>query len=126
MSMAWSVESRVPFLDHRLVEFVFSLDDDDKLREGKTKYILRKSLQGIVPDIVLTRREKQSFSGGEICMWLRGPLRHLTDLPLKLEGLDVPDSRRAANVLQEFKSGNNQAARVAWNIVNLNYWLHRQ
>jgi asparagine synthase (glutamine-hydrolysing) len=42
-AMAFSIESRVPFLDHRLVEFVFSLPDEDKIRMSETKHILRHS-----------------------------------------------------------------------------------
>ena len=47
--MAFSIESRVPFLDHRLVEFVFSIADTDKFSNGETKKILRDSMRGILP-----------------------------------------------------------------------------
>ncbi len=60
-SMAWSIESRVPFLDYRLVEFALSLPVEHKLRGGRTKAVLRAGLRGIVPDRVLERRDKMGF-----------------------------------------------------------------
>src|SRR6185369_10022380 len=55
MSMATSVESRVPFLDHKLVEFTCSLPERLKLRGGTTKYILRESMKGVLPEAILSR-----------------------------------------------------------------------
>jgi asparagine synthase (glutamine-hydrolysing) len=61
MSMANSLEARVPLLDHPLVEFACSLPPDLRFREGKTKYLLRRVLEGRVPAEVLTR-PKQGFA----------------------------------------------------------------
>src|SRR5206468_12785779 len=55
MSMAASVESRVPFLDHKLVEFVAMLPDEWKLSGWTTKRILRESMRGLLPDSILNR-----------------------------------------------------------------------
>ncbi len=60
-SMAFSIESRVPFLDHRLVEFIIGLSDDMKIQNGWTKIILRKSLQDLLPDEITWRRGKLGF-----------------------------------------------------------------
>lgn len=60
-SMAWSVESRVPFLDHNLVEFIIGLPNEYKFRGGRTKAILRAGMRGIVPDEILDRRDKMGF-----------------------------------------------------------------
>jgi asparagine synthase (glutamine-hydrolysing) len=79
MSMATSLETRAPFLDADVMELAFSLPGDLKVRNGERKYILKRALQGIVPDRVLTRR-KEGFS---IPMknWLR---RELAPLMLSL------------------------------------------
>jgi asparagine synthase (glutamine-hydrolysing) len=58
MSMAASVEARVPFLDHRLVEFSFRIPQDLKLKQGITKYILKKAAEGIIPNDVIWRKKK--------------------------------------------------------------------
>ena len=61
ISMAHSIESRLPFLDHRLVEFVFSLPGEYKLRDGRGKALLREAVRGDVPDSILRDRPKLGF-----------------------------------------------------------------
>jgi asparagine synthase (glutamine-hydrolysing) len=60
-SMAYSIESRVPFLDHRLVEYGVALDSGVKIRDGWHKYVLRKTGEGRLPPEVLWRRDKKGF-----------------------------------------------------------------
>jgi asparagine synthase (glutamine-hydrolysing) len=68
--MAHSIESRVPFLDYRLVEFLLSLPNDYKISEGVTKRILRESMIGILPESVRTRMDKVGFVTPEE-VWLK-------------------------------------------------------
>jgi asparagine synthase (glutamine-hydrolysing) len=70
LSMAFSIESRVPFLDHRLVELAFSLPDDVKRRAGWSKYGLRRALDGLLPSSVVWRRDKKGFPT-PVGSWLR-------------------------------------------------------
>lgn len=60
-AMAHSVEVRLPYLSHQLVEFIFSLPSTYKINEGWTKYILRKSMEGRVPSSILFRKDKKGF-----------------------------------------------------------------
>lgn len=69
VSMATSVETRVPFLDHRLVEYAMTIPASLKLKEGQTKYILKQAVKGIVPDDIIDRR-KQGFAA-PIDEWFR-------------------------------------------------------
>jgi asparagine synthase (glutamine-hydrolysing) len=79
MTMAVSLEARVPLLDHRIVEFALNLPDQMKLQRGKTKIILRRAMKEVLPQSVLTK-PKQGFSI-PLKHWLRGPLKPLmTDL----------------------------------------------
>jgi asparagine synthase (glutamine-hydrolysing) len=79
MSMAVSLEARVPLLDHRIVEFALNLPPQMKLRGGTTKVLLRRAVAGLLPAEVLAK-PKQGFSI-PLKHWLRGPLRPLlTDL----------------------------------------------
>jgi asparagine synthase (glutamine-hydrolysing) len=60
-SMAFSIESRVPFLDRRFVEFGLSLPDSQKIEAGVTKVVLRDAMRGILPDATIDRRDKQGY-----------------------------------------------------------------
>ena len=64
--MAFSVESRLPFLDYRLVEFALSLPDDFKIKNGKRKFILRESMKHILPKQVYQRYDKLGFPTPEL------------------------------------------------------------
>jgi asparagine synthase (glutamine-hydrolysing) len=59
--MDHSIESRVPFLDYRLVEFAFMLPDEWKIRDVTTKYILRACMKGILPETIRNRKDKIGF-----------------------------------------------------------------
>lgn len=69
-SMAFSIEARVPFLDYRLVEFCLDLSEEEKVGGGVSKSILRRSLRGLVPDLVLDRRDKMGFLTAEP-LWMK-------------------------------------------------------
>lgn len=120
-SMAFSIESRVPFLDHRLVEFIFSLADEDKINQGETKYILRKSLAPILPETITNRKDKKGFvTPGEV-KWLRGSLKFLVDADFN--NIDFINQTKAKMVIEDFKKGNNKNANLVWRLAVLNYWL---
>jgi len=61
IGMAFSIEARMPFLDYRLVNFVFSLENRYKIEKGWNKSVLRKAMQGILPDEIAYRKDKKGF-----------------------------------------------------------------
>lgn len=69
-SMAFSIEARVPYLDYRLVEHVSSLPQDQKIRHGITKFVLRMAIKGLVPEAVRCRMDKKGFSTPEE-VWMK-------------------------------------------------------
>jgi asparagine synthase (glutamine-hydrolysing) len=73
-SMAFSREVRLPFLDHRLVEFLYAIPSDQKIHDTQTKVVLRSAISGIVPEEIRNRKDKMGYAPPEI-VWLRGPLR---------------------------------------------------
>jgi len=77
-SMAFSREVRLPFLDPRVVEFLFAIPEEQKIRGTVTKVILRRAMSGLVPDKILRRTDKIGFETPE-AEWLRGPLRAWAD-----------------------------------------------
>ena len=72
-SMWFSLESRVPFLDYRLVEKILSLPPDEIIANGLTKFILRKAMKGILPEQIRLRKEKIGFMTPE-SEWFRTPI----------------------------------------------------
>jgi len=73
-SMAFSREVRLPYLDHRVVEYLFAIPEAQKIRGATTKFILRNAMQGRLPDKITNRTDKKGFETPQSA-WLRGPLR---------------------------------------------------
>ncbi|BDQ34719.1 asparagine synthase (glutamine-hydrolyzing) [Pseudodesulfovibrio portus] len=73
-SMANGVEIRMPFMDHRIVTLAFSLAWDDKVRDGYTKAVVRRGVDGIVPPDITWRRTKIGFNS-PVVDWMKGPLK---------------------------------------------------
>lgn len=119
-SMTFSIESRVPFLDHRLVTYAFQLPNEDKINKGETKHILRKALNGILPDPIRNRQDKKGFVTPGENKWLREPLKNI----LHVDQLDFPfiDLKKAKETIENYKNGTNEG-RLVWRLISLNQWL---
>jgi asparagine synthase (glutamine-hydrolysing) len=125
MSMATSVESRVPFLDHKLVEFTARMPDTMKLRGATTKYVLRESMKGILPEKILTR-SKMGFPV-PIGSWFRGPFKSIIDEYVLSEralsrGIFAPDFVR--QVVSRHQAGEDHSERL-WSLLNFEIWLRQ-
>ena len=70
IGMSTSIEARVPFLDHHLVEFTMDIPMEHKVRNGEAKYLLKKAVKGLIPDEIINRK-KMGF-GAPMSQWLRG------------------------------------------------------
>jgi asparagine synthase (glutamine-hydrolysing) len=123
-TMAVSLEARAPFLDHKLVEFAFSLPLELKIRDGVGKWLLRQLLFRHVPR-ELIERPKMGF-GVPIDAWLRGPLKQWAG------DLLAPDSLRAQGFLEpapiarawgEHQSGRQNNQHFLWNALMFQAWL---
>jgi asparagine synthase (glutamine-hydrolysing) len=126
MSMAASVESRVPFLDHRLVEFAAALPVGLKLRGFTTKRILRESMKSLLPSSILARR-KMGFPV-PVGSWFRGRWRGIVnELALgeraRERGIFRPDVVRC--LADEHLSGRVDHTERLWALVNFELWLRR-
>jgi asparagine synthase (glutamine-hydrolysing) len=123
MSMATSVESRVPFLDHKLVEFTSGLPERLKLRRWTTKYVLRQSMKGILPETILSR-PKMGFPV-PVGTWFRGAYASVLDDYVLSEralsrGIFSPDFVRSLVRLHQ-SGGENHSERL-WALVNFEIW----
>ncbi|HNQ12777.1 MAG TPA: asparagine synthase (glutamine-hydrolyzing) [Bacteroidia bacterium] len=122
-SMAFSIESRVPFLDHRLVEFCFELNNRDKIHHTETKYILRESLSNVLPDAIYNRQDKKGFVTPGESKWLRGPLQHLLDI--NFSTLPFLNAKKCKSIVERYKKGDNSLALLTWRLAVLHYWMNK-
>lgn len=125
--MAVSLEGRVPFLDHRVVEFAWQLPLEYKLREGQTKWCLRQVLYKHVPKSLI-ERPKMGF-GVPIDSWLRGPLREwASDLldPATLKQQGFFDEVAVQQMWVEHLSGRLNWQYHLWDILMFQAWLAEQ
>ena len=123
-SMAFSIESRVPFLDYRLVEFVFSLPSDFKIRNGWNKWIMRQALKDILPDKIVKRRWKVGFSTPEVA-WLRESKKEINEILTSKSFLSRPyfNHAKIQKAFEEFVAGKNDESMLFWRIINIELWL---
>jgi asparagine synthase (glutamine-hydrolysing) len=123
MSMAASIESRVPFLDHHLVEFVAALPARMKLRGFQTKWILREAVKGLVPPAILARR-KMGFPV-PFAHWMRGPSRQLArDVLLDPRSVQrgIVDRHGVERLLAAHAAGETEGGDAIWSLLNLELW----
>ena len=123
-SMAHSVESRVPFLDHRLVEFALGLPDDFKLAMGVTKRVLRRGMSGILPDPIRDRVDKMAFVTPEES-WMR--MDGGAAFRAKL-GAAVDTSRgilggESLSLLDDILGGTRPFGAVPWRLMAFGDWM---
>ena len=122
MSMAASIESRVPFLDHKLVEFAARLPERMKLRGITTKYILRAAMRNKLPKEILSRK-KMGFPV-PIGKWLRGPFSHVVDeyiLGNRARERGVLKDEYIRELVKRHNSGENHSERL-WSLINFEIW----
>jgi asparagine synthase (glutamine-hydrolysing) len=123
-SMAASLEARCPILDHRVVEFCWTLPNSAKVRHGQGKWLLRQVLSRYLPRHLFDR-PKQGFNV-PIGAWLRGPLRSwAADLlsESRLRHQHLLDAARVQNCWLEHLSGRRDHSRTLWAVLMLQSWL---
>jgi len=123
MSMATSIESRVPFLDHEFVEFSTRVPEHMKLRNGEGKYIVKKAIEGLVPHEIIYRK-KMGFPT-PLRQWLREPRADgLFDILRARDGLLAQYINRAEldRLIERQRSNAEDATDRVWRLITLQLW----
>jgi asparagine synthase (glutamine-hydrolysing) len=124
-SMAFSIETRLPFLDYRLVEFVFGLPMSQKIKEGKTKVVLRNAMKNILPEEVRNRRDKMGFVTPED-IWFRTVLRNQIYEIISSKSFAERGYFNADKVKEIFErhcKGERNVSSMIWRWVNTELWF---
>jgi len=124
-SMAHSVEARLPFLDHHLVEFLFNLPSEKKINHGWTKAILRDAMKNKIPEMVRLRKDKMGFVTPEQKWMQKLPDKILDEL---LSSSEVRHSGyfnvdNARKVFKSITTGKQPFTFLPWRILNFSIWL---
>lgn len=123
-SMAHSIESRVPFLDYRLVEFIFSLPTEYKINTGITKRILRNGLNGILPDKIKNRMSKLGFATPEE-VWVKQ--NHLLFREKLIDALEacptIFNRTQVLEIFDEIIAGKRAFDFWLWRIISFGTWF---
>lgn len=126
-SMAFSVESRVPFMDYRLIEFTLGLPEKFIYRRGERKYILRQSLRGVVPEEILERKDKMGFVSPEE-RWIKEEgkewfNRAMDNAPVAIERF--VNKAEFDRLLVDMQTGRRSFDFSVWRTICLNYYLKK-
>ena len=122
--MASSVESRVPFLDYRLVEFIVSLPEEFKIKDGLTKWIFRESLGQILPQKILNRYDKMGFVTPET-FWMKENIGVFkNEFFSACKGLSqFVNIHKVKSFIDSYSFDNDMTNSIIWRIVCLGRWL---
>jgi asparagine synthase (glutamine-hydrolysing) len=123
ITMSESLEARVPFLDHKLIEFTMDIPEKWKTKNGVAKYLLKKAVEGIIPDDIIYRK-KMGFAA-PMADWLRGEFGHHVEqavLSSKLlqRGFFNVDYIRAMFV--DHRNQRRDTSLYIWTLFNLTSW----
>jgi len=126
-SMAFSIESRVPYLDVRLVEYVASLPLDRKIRNGVTKIALRSAVKGIIPESIRCRMDKMGFVTPEE-IWMKEALRPFVLAVISSDSFRARPYWNADAVMKDYQAfidGKSAYSPGVWRIVCTELWLRK-
>jgi asparagine synthase (glutamine-hydrolysing) len=123
MSMKNSLEVRVPFLDHRVVELAFNIRGSQKLHKGKSKYILKETFKDLLPPSLYCR-PKAGFEI-PIGLWLKTDLKFLIDQYLserRIKEQGIFEYEIVDELIQDLFSVRRDTSWMLWNLIVFQYW----
>ena len=123
ISMSVALEARVPFLDHKFVEFTMDIPMEWKIRNGIPKYLLKKSVEGLIPDQIIYRK-KMGF-GAPMAQWLRGDFGRQVEAGILGSGLmkrGYFNREYISELISDHRAGRADNSLYIWTLFNLTSW----
>jgi asparagine synthase (glutamine-hydrolysing) len=128
-SMAFSLEARVPFLDHKLVEYIFNLPIDQKIKNGWNRYVYRQAMKGHIPESIRTRRSKIGFTNPELA-WMKAKKDTILEIfnSSEFSNRGLYNTTEITNSFTSWVNGDKKYAGdplLFWRILNTELWIRR-
>ena len=125
-SMAFSIEARVPFLDHEIVEHIFALPIDQKIKGGWNRAVYRNAMKGRMPEKNRLRRSKIGFTNPDIA-WMKARADYIRDVfsSRELAGREVYDQPHLVDAWDEYLAGRPGDGLIFWRVLVTELWMRR-
>ncbi len=127
-AMRWSIESRVPFCDHEVVEYVLSLPSEARISRGITKKILREAFDGLVPSEVIWRKDKVAFATPDDDLLRTEIGKKVVEKIISSESFKSRpywDHRKVEKMFRKHLESKGNYGREIWKMIILELWLRR-
>lgn len=124
-SMAFSIEARLPFLDYRLIEFIFALPNPQKIRDGMTKVVLRNAMKGILPEKIRQRVDKMGFVTPE-ATWFRTTCKNQISEIIhsnSFKNRGYFNTQKVQEHFSRFCTESEHDSTLFWRCINLELWM---
>jgi asparagine synthase (glutamine-hydrolysing) len=124
--MAFSIEARVPFLDHELVEFIFGLPIDQKIKGGWNRAVYRNAMKGRMPEKNRLRRSKIGFTNPDIA-WMKEKAREIRAIFASPEvaSRGIYNAGQLVTAWDEYLAGRPGDGLVFWRVLVTELWMRR-
>lgn len=125
MSMRWSIESRVPFLDNRIVEFALRVPSYFKVKNGLGKYIFRDAVKGIVPSEILNNKIKRGYPT-PVKFWFKNEMFEYIHLFFYKDDLfiyEIFNYSTVKSIILDHRSGKSDNSAIIWKLLNVELWF---
>ena len=121
MSMAWGVESRVPIINHKLIEYVAKIPENMKIEKGNPKSLLKNSFKENIPEEIINRKDKMGFPV-PLNNWFNGKLRNfIIDIIRKLKARNLSYMNITDKFMDDLKN-TTKFSRKIWILLSLELW----
>ena len=126
MSMANAFEVRFPLIDHKIIEFITSIKSEYRIKNGETKYLIKKLLKNKIPDRILNK--KKLGLNPPMGIWLKNDLKGLIDDYLSRESVEkrgLFHYKNIKKIIDDFQNNKKDTSLNIWSLIVLEEWCRQ-